>query len=502
MEEEEEASKNATKTELNDSSELNEDNFKIEDVLEPINDVYDCSHCGEVFSTLAEVEGHIRIEHEYIIDVGVVDSNAITDGEIKNSENNEPEESDHSENDLNQTTDAEIINSESNVYEKNAHFAEPMKKSQTLISKSNGNSTKRLQNGKRKLDDSFKGVSNSEKYRKIHSEGKMLLPALEGLCLRFPLISDQIWDSLDNQSFIKVLESSKEIYLHLKETPLYWKKILRCYNGNFVNFQESWNKVIKAPVEIVKQLATEAQVFFKSFPLSFELQHSPFIIAVNSGNLYLCEFIAEKIGIRNLKKTKVLDNALLQASSQGNIEICKFIMKNLENKNPGDDEGVTPLHVAARCGKEDVCRFLMDNLVDKNPQANDGITPLHEAASYGCLDVCKLFIKYRDVTMGKFFLKYVGNKNPSDNSGQTPLHYAANGGHLEVCKLLIENTTEKNPRDPSGWTPLHLAAQSGHIKVCQLITQHVLDRNPVADDGSTPHSLMIKAANNLFLPLS
>ena len=489
MEEGEEESKAATKTELNDSSELNEDNLKIEGVLEQINDVYDCSHCGEVFSTLAELKGHISIEHEYIIDVGVVDSNAIiTDDEINNSEN-----------DLNQTTHAEIINTESNVSEKSAHSSEPMTKSQMFMLKCNANSSKRLQTGKRKLDDSFEGISNSGKYRKIHSERRML-PALEELCLRLPLISDQIWDSLDNQTFNKVLESSKEIYLHLKETPLYWKKILRCYNGNFINFQESWNKVFKAPVEIVKQLAIEAQVFFKSFPISFEMQHSPFFIAVNSGNLYLCEVIAEKIGIRNLKKTKELDNALFQASSQGNTEICKFIVKNLENKNPGDDKGVTPLHVAARCGKEDVCRFLMDNLVDKNPQANNGITPLHEAASYGCLDVCQLIIKNRDVNMGKYFLKYVGNKNPSDNSGQTPLHYAANGGFLEVCKLLIENTAEKNPKDPSGWTPLHLAAQSGHIKVCQLITQHVLEKNPVADDGSTPHSLMIKAANKLFLP--
>ena len=375
-----------------------------------------------------------------------------------------------------------MINYVSKVSEKSAHSDEPMTKSQTFISKSNANSTKLLQTGKRKLDDSFEGFSNSGKYRKFHSERKML-PSLEELCLRYPLISDQIWDSLDNQSFIKALESSKEIYLHLKERPLYWKKILRSYNGNFINFQKSWNKVIKAPVEIVKQLATEAQVYFKRFPMRFEMQDSPFFIAANSGDLYLCEFIAEKIGISNLKKTKVLDYALMQASTQGNIEICKFIMKNLENKNPEDDKGVTPLHLAARCGKENVCKFLMDNLVDKNPKANNGITPLHEAASYGCLDVCKLIIKNRDVNMGKYFLKYVGNKNPSDNSGQTPLHYAANGGHLEVCKLLIENTAEKNPRDPSGWTPLHRAAQNGHIKVCELITQHVLEKNPVASDG-------------------
>ena len=71
-----------------------------------------------------------------------------------------------------------------------------------------------------------------------------------------------------------------------------------------IDFQESWNKVIKAPVEIIKQLATEAQVLFKNFPLSFELPISPFFIAANSGDLHLCEFIAEKIGISNLKKTK------------------------------------------------------------------------------------------------------------------------------------------------------------------------------------------------------
>ena len=91
-------------------------------------------------STLAEVEGHISIAHEYIIDVGVVDSNA---DEINNSENIVPEEITHSENDLNQTTDAEIINSESKVSGKSAHSAEPLTKSQTLISKSSRNSTKK-----------------------------------------------------------------------------------------------------------------------------------------------------------------------------------------------------------------------------------------------------------------------------------------------------------------------------------------------------------------------
>ena len=46
-----------------DAEDSSEDDFKIEDVLDRVGDVHDCPHCGEVFSTLSEVEGHISIEH-------------------------------------------------------------------------------------------------------------------------------------------------------------------------------------------------------------------------------------------------------------------------------------------------------------------------------------------------------------------------------------------------------------------------------------------------------
>ena len=46
-----------------DAEDSSEDDFKIEDVLDRVGDVHDCPHCGEVFSTLSEVEKHISIEH-------------------------------------------------------------------------------------------------------------------------------------------------------------------------------------------------------------------------------------------------------------------------------------------------------------------------------------------------------------------------------------------------------------------------------------------------------
>ena len=44
---------------------IEEDNQIIQDI-EIKNEIYDCPHCGQVFSNFAEVEGHIITEHEDI----------------------------------------------------------------------------------------------------------------------------------------------------------------------------------------------------------------------------------------------------------------------------------------------------------------------------------------------------------------------------------------------------------------------------------------------------
>ena len=54
----------------------------------------------------------------------------------------------------------------------------------------------------------------------------------------------------------------------------------------------------------------------------------------------------------------------------------------------------------------------MDHCDDKNPADEDGMTPLHNAALQGHVEVCDLIIQN------------VKNKHPRDNDGKTPLDYA------------------------------------------------------------------------------
>ena len=70
--------------------------------------------------------------------------------------------------------------------------------------------------------------------------------------------------------------------------------------------------------------------------------------------------------------------------------------------------------------------MINNSLEEKNPIDVNGNTPLDEAV-YNChLNICKLIISTA-----------VAQKNPANYQGITPLHIASLNGHFEMCKLII-----------------------------------------------------------------
>jgi hypothetical protein len=160
------------------------------------------------------------------------------------------------------------------------------------------------------------------------------------------------------------------------------------------------------------------------------------------------------------------------------LEIYQLIAELLEDKNPTENTGFSSLHLASQRGHVEVCKYIMENLLDKNPQVVGGtffgLTPYHLAANFGRLEICKLF------------LETLADKNPADTLlGDTPLHSAASFGELEVCKVILENIENKNPVADNGNTPLHSAAKGGHLEILRLFLDNGVDRRSIYN-GLTP----------------
>ena len=71
--------------------------------------------------------------------------------------------------------------------------------------------------------------------------------------------------------------------------------------------------------------------------------------------------------------------------------------------------------------------MILDKSKDKNPKDNNGITPLHLAALYGRTNFFKAILDQAE------------DKNPKDLVGKTPFQVAVNHGQKEICQMIMDN---------------------------------------------------------------
>ena len=137
-----------------------------------------------------------------------------------------------------------------------------------------------------------------------------------------------------------------------------------------------------------------------------------------------------------------------------------------------------PFFIAAYEGHFEVVKYLVDNLEDKNPKSDNhfGETPLHTAAS--TVDSTYSIKSFNRINVLKYIMSNILDVNPKDNFGNTPLHYAACGGELHcygrlaVFKYIIENVAEKNPSNNDGKTPLDLACAQRDWEIVKIATKY------------------------------
>uniref|UniRef100_A0A4W3J2M3 Ankyrin repeat domain 27 n=1 Tax=Callorhinchus milii TaxID=7868 RepID=A0A4W3J2M3_CALMI len=125
--------------------------------------------------------------------------------------------------------------------------------------------------------------------------------------------------------------------------------------------------------------------------------------------------------------------------------------------NATNQDGFTPLHVAALHGHFDLVSLLLRHGASVNTKNFHNSTALH------------LICQHNEPQIVKYFLDYNAKLNKKDSYGNTPLLHACLRGHLEVAELLLEHGASINLTNNQGNTALHEAVKGKHETLVNLL---------------------------------
>lgn len=155
---------------------------------------------------------------------------------------------------------------------------------------------------------------------------------------------------------------------------------------------------------------------------------------------------------------------LICAAYTNQVAVLEFLLKSKADIRVASNEGLRPIHFAARGGSRGAIEVLLGAGADANDKSAKGAQPpLQFAAS-------QFGAKHREVV--EFLLARGANVNARNFAGGTALLATAFTGDAETAKLLLANHADVNRKDENGTSPLHLATFLGYEAVVRVLLDY------------------------------
>ncbi len=165
------------------------------------------------------------------------------------------------------------------------------------------------------------------------------------------------------------------------------------------------------------------------------------------------------------------DDALFKIVRKDSKELIDLALKQGVNINAQDENGRTPLFVAALFGKADILDLLLKNGADPNVRDNSGQTAMFSCAA--------TYVAYstEHVKKIKLLAKSGADVNAKDNQGRTPIMFADKHGVEALSSL----GADVNAKDNDGKTALlHILSTNVTTSTRQIFVKDFSEIVPAA----------------------
>jgi ankyrin repeat protein len=176
--------------------------------------------------------------------------------------------------------------------------------------------------------------------------------------------------------------------------------------------------------------------------------------------------------------------ALHHAAGQNNVQAIKQLIELGCFVDHVNQDGVTPLHIAALCNQFDAFKLLIKYKANSKSQAypsfrakfnfedqyTHSLTPLWLAFEMGNQKIVKEIIA--TCVRAKDFSEL---KQIRTAGGDTLLHFFSAQGDLKYVKLLLEAGCCPLAQDAEGRSSLHVAVASGNFNVVTMLIKHLVN---------------------------
>lgn len=195
---------------------------------------------------------------------------------------------------------------------------------------------------------------------------------------------------------------------------------------------------------------------------------TPLICAVEKGQLSVAAYLLKQGASINCLSNG--ETSLALACSIGHLELVNLLLNyHTDNNYKLMNSDNTLMHFACRGGNRAVAERIYAHLSSSFPlirlglvsrKNNEGQTPLFLAARAGRTE-CLRYMIDRGETV-----------NTQDSVGRTPLHAACDSSSeviLPVIRLLVESGASLNATESSGYTPVHLACSTAPLSTIRYL---------------------------------